>query len=257
MRLKDKVVFLTGAASGLEGELMGFGGAAAWRCAEEGARIALSDIDETRGRQTIADLTRHGFEAEFYLLDVTVEQNWLDVVADCLDRFGRIDVLVNNAGTTGTGGNVTETSVAQWNEQMEVHAKGAFLGTKHVIPHMMENGGGSIVNISSINGLIATPNTTAYDVAKAAVRHLTKSTAVQYATHNVRANSIHPGYAWTPMTEASFSQPENYELRVARVPMGKMANADDIAWGIVYLACDESAYVTGSELVIDGGLTAQ
>ena len=257
MRLKDKVILITGAASGLEGELMGFVGAAAWLCAREGARIALSDIDETRGRQTIADLQRHRHAAEFFTLDVTVEQNWLDVIAECIDRFGRIDVLVNNAGITGKGGNVTETSEAQWNEQMEVHAKGAFLGTKHVIPHMIESGGGSIVNISSINGLIATPNTTAYDVAKAAVRHLTKSTAVQYAAHNIRANSIHPGYAWTPMTEASFSQKENYELRVARVPMGKMASANDIAWGIVYLASDESAYVTGSELVIDGGLTAQ
>ncbi len=257
MRLKDKVVLITGAASGLEGELMGFGGAAAWLCAREGARVVLSDIDETRGRQTTAGLQGRGHDAEFFFLDVTVEQNWIDVMAKCVDRFERLDVLVNNAGTPGKGRSVAETTEAEWTEQMEVHAKGAFLGTKHVIPRMIENGGGSIVNISSINGLIASPDSTAYDAAKAAVRHLTKSTAVQYAAHNIRANSIHPGYAWTPMTEEMFSQSENYEPRIARVPMGKMASADDIAWGIVYLSSDESAYVTGSELVIDGGLTAQ
>ena len=257
MRLKDKVVLITGAASGLEGQVMGFGGAAAWRCALEGARLALSDVDESRGQLTTTGLQNKDYEAEFFFLDVTSEQNWINVIASVLERFGRLDVLVNNAGIGGMGGNVTETTETEWNEQMDVHAKGAFLGTKHAIPAMLETGGGSIVNVSSINGLIATPDVTAYDVAKAALRHLTKSTAVQYAAQNIRANSIHPGYAWTPMTEASFSDLDEYALRVSRVPMGKMANADDIAWGIVYLASDESAYVTGSELVIDGGLTAQ
>ena len=257
MRLKNKVILITGAASGIDGELMGFGGAAAWLCVREGAQVVITDIDETRGRETVAGMKKQGHVAEFKNLDVTVEQNWIDVIGQSAERFGHLDVLVNNAGTGGVSRSVAETTEVQWDEQMDVHAKGAFLGSKHVIPHMIEIGGGSIINISSINGLIASPDSTAYDAAKAAVRHLTKSTAVQYAQHNIRANSIHPGYAWTPMTETSFSQTENYERRVARVPMGKMANADDIAWGIVYLASDESAYVTGSELVIDGGLTAQ
>ena len=171
-------------------------------------------------------------------------------------RFGKIDILVNNAGTSLTK-TLDETSEEDWDGQMNVHAKGSFFGIKHVAPIMKENKGGSIVNLSSINGLIGSPTATAYHVAKGGVRLLTKSAAIQYAEFSIRVNSVHPGYAETPMTEPLFNSPESLESRLSRVPMGRLGTADEIAMGILYLASDESSFVTGSELVIDGGMTAQ
>ena len=256
MRLQGKVALITGAAAGIEGELMGFGGAAAWMFVREGARIAIGDIDAQRGEKTVQQMREQGHDARFVHLDVTREQAWIDTIRMVVDTFGELNVLVNNAGTNDNH-TVEETTEAVWDAQMNVHAKGTLFGTKHAIAPMRKAGGGSIINISSINALIGSPRTAAYDAAKAAVRVLTKSAAVQLAVDKIRVNSVHPGYAWTPMTEANFSIPEHYEWRVAKVPMGRMASADDIAYGIVYLASDESAYVTGSELVIDGGMTAQ
>ena len=256
MRLKDKVALITGAATGIEGQLMGFGGATAWRFVREGARVVLTDIDVERGEETSHQIRDEGHHALFLRLDVTSEQDWITAVKTTVETFGKLDVLVNNAGTSGGLRTVVETTEDEWHEQMEVHAKGAFLGTKHALPAMQRAGGGSIINISSINALIGSRTTTAYDAAKAAMRQLTKSTAIQFAKQGIRANSVHPGYATTPMTEVLF-QSANLESRLARVPMGRLANADDVAWGILYLASNESAFVTGSELVIDGGMTAQ
>ena len=140
---------------------------------------------------------------------------------------------------------------------MDVHAKGTFLGTKHAIPEMRKLGGGSIVNVSSIYGIVGSPTSTAYHAAKGAVRLFTKSAAIQYAKENIRVNSVHPGYALTPLTDDSFSQPERRQWVLSRLPLGRMGTAMDIAYGILYLASDESSFVTGSELVIDGGTVAQ
>ena len=256
MRLEGKVALISGAAAGVQGNLMGFGGAAAWMFAKEGAKVVLGDIKDDMGRETVTQLRDNGFYALYVHLDVTKEQDWIDAVKATVSAYGKLNVLVNNAGT-GAQQTVLETTEEIWDAQMDVHAKGAFLGTKHAIPEMRKAGGGSIIIISSINGLIGSPTSTAYHAAKAANRLLAKSAAIQYAKENIRVNSVHPGYAWTPLTEQSFNRPDQFEERVARVPMGKMCYADDIAHGLVYLASDESSYVTGSELVIDGGVTAQ
>ena len=256
MRLEGKVALISGAAAGVRGELMGFGGASAWMFLREGARVMLGDINEELGERSASQMRDDGYDARFVRLDVTREQDWVDAVKATVDAFGKLDVLVNNAGT-GAQQNVEDTTVEIWDGQMNVHAKGAFLGMKHAIPEMRRAGGGSIVNISSINGLVGSPTSTAYHAAKAAVRLLTKNAALQYAGENIRVNSVHPGYAWTPLTERNFSIQAHFDERVARVPMGRICSADEIANGILYLASDESSFVTGSELVIDGGVTAQ
>ncbi len=256
MRLEGKVALITGSASGLKGELMGFGGAAAWMFVREGAKVVLSDISDDAGRKTVSQLVESGAEAIYMHLDVTSEEQWREAIDATVSAFGKLDILVNNAGT-GSTANVEETSEEVWDDQMAVHAKGAFLGTKHAIPHMRRAGGGSIINISSINGLVGSPTSTAYHAAKGAVRLFTKAAAVQYAGDKIRVNSVHPGYAMTPLTRNMFSDPEQLGVRIARVPMGRAAGADEIANAILYLASDESSFVTGSEVVVDGGVTAQ
>ena len=256
MRLKDKVALITGAAAGIEGELMGFGGAAAWQFVREGACVVVGDIDDARGEKSVAQMCDAGFRARFAHLDVTCATDWDAAIEVVTSAFGNLNVLVNNAGIDDQF-NLENTPSAFWDAQMNVNAKGPFLGMQHAIPPMRAGGGGSIINISSINGIIGSPGTASYDAAKGAIRVLTKSAAVQLGRDNIRVNSIHPGYAWTPMTEAAFSNPRSYDARVARVPLGRMATAADIANGIVYLASDESSYITGAELVIDGGVTAQ
>ena len=256
MRLEGKVALITGAASALKGELMGFGGAAAWMFVREGAKVALSDISDDIGRRAVAQLVDSGAEAIYLHLDVTDEEQWKAAVDATVSAFGKLDVLVNNAGT-GSTATVEETSEKVWDGQMAVHAKGMFLGAKHAIPHMRKAGAGSIINISSINGLIGSPSSAAYHAAKGAVRLFSKAAAVQYAADGIRVNSVHPGYAMTPLTKGMFSDPEQLQVRIARVPMGRATVADEIANAILYLASDESSFVTGSEVVVDGGVTAQ
>jgi cyclopentanol dehydrogenase len=164
--------------------------------------------------------------------------------------------MVNNAGTGGPG-DVEETTEDIWQSQMDVHAKGVFLGTKYAIPEMRKVGGGSIINISSIYGIVGSVGSTAYHAAKGAIRIFTKSAAVQYASENIRVNSVHPGFIATPLTRRGFDDPERQEFMLSRIPMGRIGDPYEIAKGIVYLASDESSYMTGSELVIDGGMTAQ
>ena len=191
MRLEGKVALITGAAAGVEGELMGFGGAAARMFAQEGAKLVLTDIKEEMCERTAIQIRENGGEALFLRHDVTSEQNWIDVISSTVATYGKLDILVNNAGTSART-TVEETTVEIWDGQMEVHAKGVFLGTKHAIPEMRRAGGGSIVNISSIFGLVGSPGSTAYHAAKGAIRLFTKSTAIQYAKENIRANSVHP-----------------------------------------------------------------
>ena len=200
MRLENKVAIITGAAAGVEGQLMGFGGAAARMFAREGARVVLTDIKADMGEATAAQIREGGGDVMFMEHDVTDEQRWQEVVSETVARYGRLDVLVNNAGT-GARLTVEETSVDDWDGQMDVHAKGVFLGTKLAIPEMRKSGGGSIINVSSIYGIVGSPTSTAYHAAKGASRLFTKSAAIQYASENIRVNSVHPGYCWTPLTD--------------------------------------------------------
>ena len=256
MRLAGKVALISGAAAGVQGQLMGFGGAAARLFAQEGAKVVLTDIRDEPGQRTANEISESGGEAIYLHLDVTAEAEWVRVVEAAVARFGRLDILVNNAGS-GARYRVEDTSEEDWDGQMNVHTKGVFLGTKHAIPQLRKVGGGSIINVSSIYGLVGSETSTAYHAAKGAIRLFTKSAAIQYANENIRVNSVHPGYAHTPLTDRGYQDPEYFENIRSRIPMGRVGNAYDIAYGMLYLASDESSFVTGSELVIDGGTTAQ
>lgn len=250
MRLAGKVALISGGARGM--------GAAEGRLfAREGARVVLGDILADEGRQVEAEIRAKGGEAVFVPLDVTREADWTRAVATTVERFGKLDVLVNNAGISQTG-RVEETSVEDWDHVMAVNARGVFLGTRAAIPAMRRAGGGSIVNISSQLGLVGTDHSSAqYQASKGAVRLLTKATAIQYARERIRANSVHPGPIATPMTERRRADPDHVKMMLSRIPLGRFGEADEVAYAVLYLASDESSFVTGSELVIDGGWTAQ
>ena len=256
MRLEGKVALITGAAAGVEGELMGFGGAAARLFAREGAKVVLTDILVEQGERSAAEIRELGGDAIFVKLDVTSDDDWQNAIQAALDAYGRLDIMVNNAGTSAPA-TVEDTTVDVWDGQMDVHAKGVFLGTKYAIPEMRKVGGGSIINISSIYGLVGSVGSTAYHAAKGAIRIFTKAAAIQYAPDGIRINSVHPGFMRTPLTRRRFDDPEREAELLARIPMNRIGDAYEIAYGILYLASDESSFVTGSELVIDGGVTAQ
>ena len=256
MRLEGKVALITGAAAALPGELMGFGGAAAHLFVREGAKVVITDIRGELGEEAAAALREAGGDVRYLHLDVTSASQWMEAIKATLSTYGKLDVLVNNAGIS-VAARVEDLSEADWDAELSVHAKGVFLGTRAAIPAMRAGGGGSIINISSIMGIVGSPTSPAYSAAKGAIRIFTKSTALQYARENIRVNSVHPGYADTPMTREVFAPERVREALLRRTPMRRLGTAEDIAWGIVYLASDESAFVTGSELVIDGGMTAQ
>jgi NAD(P)-dependent dehydrogenase (short-subunit alcohol dehydrogenase family) len=250
MRLQGKVALISGGARGM-------GAYEARLFAREGARVVIGDLREAEGRAVEADVVAQGGEAVFVLLDVTSESDWARAVATAEQRFGKLDVLVNNAGI-GAAGRVEDTTLEDWNRVMEVNSTGVFLGTKAAIPAMRRAGGGSIVNISSQLGLVGMDDSSPqYQASKGAVRLLTKLTAVQYAKEKIRANSVHPGPIVTPMTEARRADPALYRRMLSRIPLGRYGESADVAYGVLYLASDESSFVTGSELVIDGGWTAQ
>jgi cyclopentanol dehydrogenase len=259
MKLVNKTAIVTGAATGILGEIQGIGGATARLFASEGANVVVADINDDLGQRTAEQIRSEGNNALFLHLDVRQENEWTAVVHKTVSTFGSLDILVNNAGTGSEARQTVEhTTVEIWDGQMDVHAKGAFLGMKHAIPEMRKIGGGSIVNISSIHGIVGTSTVTAYQAAKGAVRILTKAAAIQYANDNIRVNSVHPGYTLTPMMEPILSsRPDIVRACLKEVPMGRLASANEIAYGIMFLASDESSFVTGAELVIDGGVTAQ
>ena len=194
--------------------------------------------------------------ATYVHLDVTSESQWNDAVSAAVERYGKLDILVNNAGILIRAG-VEDTTEEDWDRIMDINAKGVFLGTKAAIPAMREAGGGSIINISSVAGLQGSPGSAAYSSTKGAVRILTKSTAIQYALEGIRCNSVHPGLIYTDMTKDTLDTPEGERNWRARVPIGRIGVSEDVAKGVMFLASDESSYMTGSELVIDGGMTAQ
>ena len=250
MRLAGKVALISGGARGM-------GAAEALLFAREGAQVVIGDVLDTEGKGVEAEIRAKGGEAVFARLDVTSESDWQRAVALAQSRFGRLNVLVNNAGIGG-GTRIEDTSREDWDRMMAVNATGVFLGTKSVIAAMRSAGGGSIINISSQLGLVGTDNSSPqYQASKGAVRLLTKATAIQYAREGIRANSVHPGPIVTPMTERRRADPAQRQLMISRIPLGRYGEPDEVAYGVLYLACDESAYVTGSELVIDGGWTAQ
>ena len=249
MRLEGKVALISGGARGM-------GATEAKMFAREGAKVVIGDVLEEEGRQTEAEINETGGECLFVKLDVTSEAEWQMAVATAVARFGKLDILVNNAGIF-RGNRVEDTTSEEWDQVMDINAKGVFLGTKHSIPEMRKAGGGSIVNISSVAGLVGNPYSSAYNASKGAVRLLTKSTAIQHAKDGIRANSIHPGVIVTPMTQDVVNDPSFREFRLAANPISRLGQPADIAYGALYLASDESSFVTGSELVIDGGWTAQ
>jgi NAD(P)-dependent dehydrogenase (short-subunit alcohol dehydrogenase family) len=216
----------------------------------------LADVTDQEGMAVAAEIAEAGGDAHYVHLDVTNEDEWESAVKSAVASFGKLDILVNNAGIWRRG-HVLETSSEQWDDIMDVNAKGVFLGTKAAIPAMRKAGGGSIINISSTAGLVGSKTSAAYSASKGAVRIFTKSTAVQYAAEGIRANSIHPGPIDTDMGDQVWPDATSREAAVARTAIARIGTADDIAYGALYLASDESSFVTGSELVIDGGVTAQ
>ena len=248
-RLEGKVALISGGARGqgaCEGRLF----------AQEGAKVVLTDILDEEGEAVAAEIRQQGGDAIYIRLDVTQEQQWQDVIQTTVDRYGKLDILVNNAGIFPMV-RVEDTSVELWEQVMDINVTGVFLGTKHAIPAMRAAGGGSIINISSVAGLVGGSRAAAYSASKGAVRILTKGTAVQYAADGIRANSVHPGIIVTQMTEELLSDEDQRAQRLTSTPIGRFGTVDDVAYGVLFLASDESSYVTGSELVIDGGSTAQ
>ena len=249
MRLENKVALISGGARGM-------GAVEAKLFAKEGAKVIIGDMLEDEGRKVEAEINEAGGECVFVPLDVSDEEAWKSAVNEAVSRFGKLDILVNNAGIYRAH-IVEETTADEWDQVMDINAKGVFLGTKYAIPAMRKAGGGSIVNISSVAGLVGSRQTTAYTASKGAVRLLTKSTAVQYASEGIRANSVHPGTIETPMTAALLEKPEYRQDRMDRTPLGRLGKPEDVAYGVLFLASDEASFMTGSELVIDGGRTAE
>ncbi len=260
-RVDGKVALISGAAKGLSGELMGFGGASARLLAEHGASVVVGDIDEDNGKVTASQIRERGGRATFVPLDVTSEEDWRNAVRTAVDTFGGLDVLVNSAGTTAPG-TVADTTIEMWQGQLDIHGKGAFLGIKHSVPEMRKRGGGSIINLSSTDGMVGGGFSAAYSAAKGANWLLSKTAAVQYAPEQIRVNSLHPGELDTPlarsaMQETFHNDPDYQDPRLGWIPLGRLGTAMDVAYLILYLASDESSYVTGSEFVIDGGMMAR
>jgi NAD(P)-dependent dehydrogenase (short-subunit alcohol dehydrogenase family) len=255
-RLNGKIALVTGAA-------MGMGQAFANAMAAEGATVILADINAAAGEQAAAEITASGGRAEFVELDVTSEAGWNAVAEAVGSRHGRLDVLVNNAGIAAAG-SVEDCELDAFNRTMNINVTGVFLGCKLMLPLLKQSDGGSIINISSIFGMVGDEAAVAYNASKGAVRTLTKSAALHCATlePKVRVNSVHPGFVETPMVaKAVASLPEDYAAEymartVGRVPLGRIGQPDDLAGIVLFLAADESRYCTGSEFVVDGGFTA-
>jgi 3(or 17)beta-hydroxysteroid dehydrogenase len=252
-RVKDKVAIITGAAGGL-------GKAEASLLAREGARVVLTDVDEVRIEKAAAEIKSAGAKVVSMRHDVTVESEWSNVIDRTFEEFGRLDVLVNNAGVI-IYKKIIDTTLAEWKWLMSVNLDGVFLGTKFAIEAMRKSGGGSIINIASVAGLIGNPDASAYHASKGGVRLFTKAAAIECSKagydYNIRVNSIYPGVIDTAMADALRNDVEKYNTALSWHAMGHFGEPEDVAYGVLYLASDESKFMTGSELVIDGGWTAR
>jgi NAD(P)-dependent dehydrogenase (short-subunit alcohol dehydrogenase family) len=254
-RLEDKTAVITGGA-------LGIGRATALLLAREGARVAVTDVLDDQGRGVAEEIERAGGVARYWHLDVGDEAQVRQVFREVVDVFGDVTVLVNNAGISGANKPTHELTEEEWDQVQRVNVKGVFLCTKHAVPSMKRAGGGSIIHLSSIYGLVGAPDVPPYHASKGAVRLMAKTDALLYAADGIRVNSVHPGYVWTPMVENHLKRSgkdpgEGRKGLDALHPVGHVGEPDDIAFGILYLASDESAFVTGTELVIDGGYTAR
>jgi NAD(P)-dependent dehydrogenase (short-subunit alcohol dehydrogenase family) len=254
-RLAGKIAIVTGGA-------VGIGRACVERMTEEGAKVAIFDILEAEGNALAAAMSGKGREVAFWKIDVTNEAAMKSAIAASAARFGGLHVMVNNAGISGAAKPTDQVTEAEWDQVQAVNVKGAFFGTKHAIPHLRTAKGGSIINLSSIAGLIGIGGLAPYHASKGAVRLMTKNDAITYAAERIRVNSIHPAYIWTPMVESHLRATSD-DLEAAKAdagsvhPIGHMGEPDDIAWAVVYLASDEAKFITGAELVVDGGYTAR
>jgi NAD(P)-dependent dehydrogenase (short-subunit alcohol dehydrogenase family) len=245
MRLENKVAIITGAASGM-------GESAALLFAREGAKVVVADILEAQGQQVVDRIVSDGGDAIFIALDVTSEQEWQKAVEQTLVRYSRLDILVNNAGLSGAVPD--RMDLDYFDKLMSVNARGNFLGMKSVIPQMQKSGGGSIVNMSSISGIVGQEFVhMGYNGAKGAIRLMTKSAAVQYAQAGIRVNSVHPGLMPPMRTSVSAADPALREKLIEAIPMRRAGRAEEAAYAILFLASDEASYITGAELVVDGG----
>jgi 3alpha(or 20beta)-hydroxysteroid dehydrogenase len=250
-KLDGKVALISGGARGQ-------GAAEAETFAREGARVVFGDVRDDEGKTVEAAIRAAGGDAVYVHLDVTREADWQHAVQTALGRHGRLDILINNAGIVIPRVPIEERTIEEWDRVMAVNARGVFLGTKHAIPAMRRSGGGSIVNISSVAGIgQSLHQEPAYAASKGAVRIFTKVTASQHARDRIRCNSVHPGPVDTEMFHSAFRDREAMERRLQRVPLGRLGTVAEIVSAVLYLASDESSYMTGSEVVIDGGALAQ
>lgn len=254
-RVEGKVAVITGGA-------LGIGKESALLLARHGAKVAVTDINDEEGKKSAAEIEATGGIGKYWHLDTSQEDNVAEVFADIVREFGSINILVNNAGIAGVNKPTHEITGEEWDRVMGVNVNGVFYCTKHAVPVMQKAGGGSIINLSSIYGIIGAADLPPYHASKGAVRLMTKNDALIYARDNIRVNSIHPGFIWTPLVEQlAQDSPEGIEAFRKRLdsrhPIGHVGEPDDVAYGVLYLASDESRFVTGSELVIDGGYTAQ
>ena len=250
-RLDGKVALISGGARGQ-------GAAEAETFAREGARVVFGDVRDDEGRKVEAAIRAAGLDATYVHLDVTSEADWQRAVQTAVERHARLDILINNAAITIARVPIEERTAAEWDQVMAVNAKGVFLGTKHAIPAMRRSGGGSIVNISSVAGIgQSLHQEPAYAASKGAIRIFTKVTASQHAKDRIRCNSVHPGPVDTEMFHRAFTDPAAMQRRLDRVPLRRMGTVAEVVSAVLYLASDEASYITGSELVIDGGALAQ
>lgn len=254
-RVKDKVTMVTGGVSGI-------GRACCLLLAREGSTVVIGDIDVENGMKLAEEIRQNGGEALFLKHDVSQEDEWMLTTDEVLRRFGRLDVLVNNAGIAITK-NVEDLSFEEWHRVMAINLDGVFLGCKYGIKAMKKGGGGSIINMASIGADVGVPELPSYNASKGGVKLLTKSVALHCAREglNIRVNSVHPGYVWTPLLKGSITDEEELKAKRSLLdslhPIGHVGEPEDVAYGVLYLASEEAKFVTGSELVIDGGFTAR
>jgi NAD(P)-dependent dehydrogenase (short-subunit alcohol dehydrogenase family) len=249
-RVKDKVAIVTGGGSGI-------GESTAKLLAKEGAKVAVIDIDDENGKRVTKEIKTAGGTAEYWHMNIADEKEVDKTFADINKKFGKLNILVNNAGIAGQGGATHEITAEQFDAVLNVNLRGTFFCSKHAIPYLLKAGGGSVINVSSIMGMLGGP-ALPYNTSKGGIRNMTKSDAFIYARKNIRFNSVHPGFIITPLfTKLASKSPGGVEASIKKegenIPMGRMGQADEIAAGILFLASDEASYITGAELVIDGG----
>jgi NAD(P)-dependent dehydrogenase (short-subunit alcohol dehydrogenase family) len=253
-RLKGKVALITGGAKGI-------GKSASMLMAREGAKVAVTDVDDDAGKAAIEEIRSAGGDAEYWRLDVSKESEVKRVFNEVEKRFGPVTALVANAGIGGANKPPHELTEEEWDAVQAVNVKGVFFCTKYAVPQMKKAGGGSIINMSSIYGLVGAPDAPPYHASKGAVRLMSKTDALFYAKDKIRVNSVHPGFIWTHMVEQHLNTMPDPDAAkqglVSLHPLGHLGEPDDIGWACVFLASDESKFITGSEVVIDGGYTCR